>query len=268
MTSNQHYIPQFYQKMWTCEQDGYMWRLDKQDGNCEIRKSPIRHSNSEEYLYEADPADPNNVVENCYGKFETRYSKPFHNLIKTMTCLCRISDEEKLMLCKLFANFSARHPSNLYNNSQNNILASWFTLGESDETIDRRFIQNCIAFAEGEMIEVLDGGDDKIENDVSLGSFANKLSNCTIQILVSNKSNIVFCDSLIQQVSYANEFYFPICPTMLAVFSCEQKGIDKGVRKIQQSEYERFVQLYLRDSHVHYIYANNRDTLEKLRRAI
>lgn len=266
MTTNQHYIPQFYQRLWECEKKGYLWELDKRhrkNADKGIRMQAIRTHNSQNCLYEADKAKPDNAIENWYCEFETKFAESYRKLIDSRACLCKISDDDKLMLCKLFANFSARNPKNLYYNRKNNALASRFTLGEPNPVIDRRYIQNLIAFAEGEMIEVFGRANEK-GNPEMLGEFARKLFDCNIQILVSSKSNIVFCDNIIEQVSYLNEYYFPICPTMLAVFSMEPHASDKNVRKIAPEEYKRFSQLYLKCNTIERIYANSRCVLEDL----
>ncbi|MBR4320006.1 MAG: DUF4238 domain-containing protein [Oscillospiraceae bacterium] len=266
MTSNQHYIPQFYQKYWECEKSGYLWEFDKRhrkNADKGIRIQAIRTRNSQKYLYEADKDNPNNTIENWYGKFENLYANRYKKLINNEVYLCRISDNDKLMLCRLFANFSARNPINLYNSRRNNAFASLFTLGEINPIIDRRYIQNIIAFAEGEMMEVFDDESKKSSSEM-FGEFAKELYSCNIQILVSNKPNIVFCDNIIEQVAYPDEYYFPLCPTMLAIFSKEHRLSDKIVRRIASEEYMKFIQLYLKSKNVERIYANNRFVLENM----
>lgn len=266
MTTNQHYIPQFYQRLWECEKKGHLWELDKRhrkNADKGIRMQAIRTRNSQNCLYEADKDNPDNAIENWYGKFETLYAESYRKLVDSRACLCKISDKDKLMLCRLFANFSARNPKNLYDSRKNNALASHFTLGEPNPVIDRRYIQNLIAFTEGEMIEVFSRANEK-GNPEMLGEFARELYACKIQILVSSESNIVFCDNIIEQVSYLNKYYFPICPTILAVFSKEHHANDKSVRKITPEEYSRFVRLYLKCPKVERIYANNRNVLDNL----
>lgn len=268
MTTNQHYIPQFYQRLWECEKKGHLWELDKRhrkNADKGIRMQAIRTRNSQNCLYEADKDNPNNAIENWYNKFETKFAERHKKFIKicSRACLLKISDTDKITLCKLFANLSARNPTNLYENRRNNVLASRFTLGEKNHTVDRRYIQNLVAFTEGEMIEVF-GSKTKFNHGEFLSEFARKLYSYNIQILVSNESNIVFCDNIIEQVSYPNEYYFPICPTILAVFSKEHHANDKSVRKITPEEYSRFVRLYLKCSKVERIYANNRNALDNL----
>lgn len=266
MTVNQHYIPQFYQKYWTCERKGSLWEFDKQhknNSNKGIRMQSIRSRNSQDNLYESDINNPDNAVENWYGKFETRYSVPYKKLINSRACLCKISDDNKRMLCRLFANFSARNPINLYNNKRNNILASHFTIGEVNPEVDKRIISNIVAFSQGEMMGIL-YDDEDINSSEMVSDFAKELLSCNVQILVSNKSDIVFCNNLVEQVCYSNEYFFPICPTMLAFFSKNCYLEDKVVRKITPEEYSRFVQLYLNNNMVTRIYANNKCTLEHM----
>ena len=266
MTTNQHYIPQFYQKCWECEKKGFLWELDKRhrkNPNKGIRMQAIRTRNSQTLLYEADIDNPNNAFENWYGRFETLYACLYKRLIDSSKCICQISTADKLMLCRLFANFSARNPINLYNNRKNNAFAALFTLGESNPVIDRRSIQNLIALIEGELIEVFGNEEEKHSLNM-LGEFARELYSRNIQILISSKPNIVFCDNMIEQVSYPYEFYFPISPTMLAYFSNKHNQEDKMVRKITSEEYRRFTQLYLRCKKVERIYACSRSVLESL----
>ena len=266
MTKNQHYIPQFYQRLWECEKKGHIWELDKRhkkNADKGIRMQAIRTRNSQEYLYEADKDNPNNAIENWYSKFETLYAELHRKLIDSRACLCKISDNDKLVLCRLFANFSARNPINLYNSQKNNALASHFTLGESNPIIDRRYIQNLVAFTEGEMITVF-GTEKEKWNTQMLGEFTRKLYSYNVQILVSPEQRIVFCDNIIEQVSYPDEYYFPIHPTMLAIFSKSQRFEDKSIRQITDREYARFIKLYLENDNVKRIYANRKDVLEHL----
>lgn len=261
-TANQHYIPRFYQKLWECEKKGFLWELDKSHRNNAdngIRKQAIRFRNSQEYLYEADESNPTNIVEKWYGKFENLYSERYKCLISSLGCMCKISARHKLMICKMFANLSARHPKNVYNNAQNNALASHFTLGEPNKRIDRKYIQNLLAFSQGGMYEVFGGGESEC-----LGEFEQKLLSLNIQLLVSDKPNIVFCNSIIEQISYHDEYYFPICPTVLALFSRESKTADGIIRKITLEEYRRFIRLYIDSKEVEQIYANNKLSLEKI----
>lgn len=266
MGKNQHYIPQFYQKLWECEQKGRLWELDKRYKNNAdkgIRMQAIRNRNSEEYLYEADKENPNNIIENWYGRFETAYSEHYKKLIDSRACLCKISDKDKLLLCRMFANLSARNQINLYNNQKNNEIASHFTLGEQDSLIDKRYIQNLVAFAEGEMAVVFERENEN-ENLQMLGEFAGKLYSYNVQILFSPEDQIVFCDNIIEQVSYQDEYFFPLHPSMLAVFSGSQCYEDKSIRKITSKDFEKFVRLYLENDIVKRIYANNKDILESL----
>lgn len=264
MTKNQHYIPQFYQKIWECEKKGHIWQLDKQHKNNidkGIRMKAIRTQNSENCLYEVDKNNPNNNIENLYGKFETRYAKKYRNLIKDLKKerICKISDNDKHTLCKLFANFSARHPINIYDNEINNNLASHFILDRKasnnkiDPNINKRYMQNYIALIEGSVFKEVES------------NFARFLWNyCNIQIFTSDEENIVYCDNIIGQISYSDEYYFPMSPTILAKFSTKSYVKDKPVVKITSEEYQRFIQLYLSSPTVKRIYASNKHTLENI----
>ena len=261
MTTNQHFIPQFYQRYWECEQKGFLWELDKRHingTNRGIRRQAIRTRNSQDNLYEADEDNPNNAIENWYSKFETLYAVRYSKLINSRLCLCRIPENDKLMICRLFAHFSARNPINLYNSSRNNALASHFTLGEPNKKIDRRYIQNLVAFTEGGMNEIF-GDDQKIYSN-----FEKELISCKLQFLVTDEPKIVFCNRLIEQICYLNEYYFPVCPTIVAFFSKSDDINDKEIRKMTSEEYKRFIQLYLRSKSVEKIYANNKGALENM----
>lgn len=261
MTTNQHFIPQFYQRYWECEKMGFLWEFDKRHTNGRdkgIRRQAIRTRNSQDCLYEADEDNPNNAIENWYGKFETLYAIRYKNLINSRACLCRISENDKLMICRLFAHFSARNPINLYNNPRNNAVAAHFTLGVPNKRIDRRYIQNIVAFTQGGMFEIF--GDDQI----MYSDFEKELISCKLQILVTDEPIIVFCNGLIEQVCYPDEHYFPVCPTMVAFFSKSEEIIDRGIRKMTSEEYKRFIRLYLENESVKQIYANNKSVLENI----
>lgn len=261
MTTKQHFIPQFYQRYWECEKKGFLWELDKRHTNGTdkgIRRQAIRTRNIQDYLYEADEDNPDNAIENWYGKFETLYAARYEKLINSRTCLCRISDNDKRMICRLFANFSARNPINLYNSPKNNAIASHFTLGEPNKRIDRRYIQNLVAFTEGGMNEIF--GDD--QNIYS--NFEEELISCKLQVLVTDQPRIVFCNRLSEQVCYYNEYYFPVCPTMVASFSKSDNINDKEIRKMTSEEYKKFIQLYLKNKSVEKIYAINKSVLENM----
>ena len=141
---------------------------------------------------------------------------------------------------------------------KNNAIASHFTLGEPNKRIDRRYIQNLVAFTEGGMNEIF--GDD--QNIYS--NFEEELISCKLQVLVTDQPRIVFCNRLIEQVCYYNEYYFPVCPTMVAFFSKSDDINDKEIRKMTSEEYKRFIQLYLNNKSVEKIYANNKSVLENM----
>lgn len=173
-------------------------------------------------------------------------------------CLNKISETNKRVMCRFFAHLSARHPLNLYQNAFNNMLASHFSLGEPNKIIDRRHIQNLIVFYEGGMMEVF--GDDEI----IFGDFEKDLRSCNLQILVAEDESVVFCDALISQVGYINEYYCPICPTMVAFFSESKMVKDKTIRKITEEEYRKIARLYLVSSKVRKIYAKSKSVLERI----
>ena len=244
MTKNQHYIPQFYQKYWECDRKGYLWVLDKKHNN--IRQAAIKSNCSAEYLYEADVNDPTNIFEDIYKtEIEDKYARAYSKLVNSRNVHCRISASDKAMICKLFANFSARNSLNLYNNPVNNFIASHFVIDGSNLKVERRYIQNVMPFS----------------NDL----FESRLLSYNIQILTSDKPDIVFCDSLIEQIYYPDEYFFPICPYMTAYFSSTGKGLDGLIRKITTDEYNRMVGLYAVDQRVNKIFARDKTVLEDVK---
>ncbi len=257
MGKNQHYIPQFYQRYWECtEANGHIWELNKNYNS--IRKQAIVSRNSEFHVYEPDIDNPDDAIENWYSRFETKYSVPYKELVRKRAYLYKISNEEKRLICRIAANFSARHPINIYRNPMNNAWAERFTLGIKNKSIDRRSIQNLLAFSEGGMYEIF-GGEEEI-----LGEFEETLLLSNMQLLFSEKPNIIFCDKMIHQVSYRKEYYFPICPYIVARFSAASKYEDKMIKRITDEEYLRFTNLYYKNRIVEHIYACTDTVLKEL----
>lgn len=246
MTKNQHFIPQFYQRYWQCERTGYIWALDKRYNN--VRQRPIKHNCSSELLYEANKKRPTNLFENFYKEeIENKYGDRFARLIKSRNCLLKITESDKTMICKLFTNFSARNDINLYQNLQNHTLASFFTLGDGiDRTVERRYLLNVIAS--------------------SGGFFENHLLSYKIQILVSDKPNIIFCDRIVEQVCYPDEYFFPICPYMVALFSRTNDSEDMIVRRILDEEYRRFLELYIISPFTSQLYSQDKAVLDNIKK--
>ena len=258
MTKNQHFIPRFYQKYWECEKQGHLWSYDKKLKT--ICKRPITANCSEDFLYEADVDSPDNAMENWFGKFETLYSGRYKKLINSRTCISRLSEQDKNLICKFFVNFSARNPKNLYKNPENNLLASHFTLGIDDKKTDRRSINLLLAISEGGMGDILSP-----EKEI-LGDFEETLCSCKIQLLYTNEPKIVFCDSIVKEVSCAGEYFFPLCPNMVSRFSFDKNSEDRSVRQMTDEEYRRFILLYSRSRLVKRIYAQSKDVLERITR--
>ena len=256
MTKNQHFIPRFYQKYWECEKPGHLWSYDKQYKT--IRQRPITANCSEEYLYEADVDNPDNAMEHWLGKFETLYSGRYKKLITSRTCINTLSEQDKILICKFFSNFSARNPKNVYNNPENNLLAARFTLGIEDKKIDRRSINLLLATAEGGMSDIFS------PKEEILGDFEETLRSSKIQLLYTAEPTIVFCDSIVKEVSCAGECFFPLCPNMVAHFSWDKNVEDRTVRRMTDEQYRRFILLYTRSRLVKRIYAQSKDVLEKI----
>lgn len=254
MVINQHFIPRFYQQYWECERKGYLWALDKKYSRQGVRQHSIRNNCSDEYTYEADVQNPDNAIENWYGKFETRFAPKYLRLINSRFCLQRISTDYKRMLCLVYAHFSARNKVNVYANVQNQIIASHFTLGFEDKLIDNRAMLNIVALMEGDAIEGTEGN----------SNFANELMTYKMQILVSDKTNIIFSDSIIRQVHCDDEYFFPLCPTMVVQFTKADNAMDGSIRKITDEEYTRFIEMYLNSSYVEQIYSSDKSTLERI----
>lgn len=258
MTKNQHFIPRFYQKYWECEKQGHLWSYDKKLKT--ICKRPITANCSEDFLYEADVDSPDNAMENWFGKFESLYSGQYKKLINSRTCISRLSEQDKKLICKFFANFSARNPKNLYENPENNLFAARFTLGIEDKKKDRRSINLLLAISEGGMSEIISP-----EKEI-LGDFEETLRSSKLQLLYTNEPKIVFCDSIVKEVSCAGECFFPLCPNMVACFSFDNNIEDRSVRQMTDEEYRRFILLYSRSRLVNRIYAQSEEILERITR--
>lgn len=252
MTTNQHYIPRFYQKYWECETKGFVWELDKEhikNADKGITKQAIRSRNTQKCLYEADEEKPTNKFENWYGTVEANFADWYRILVDSINCGSKVTKDGKLLLCKMFSQFSARNPNNLYSNPKSKLQAISFRLLTNNWTIDQRYLQNMIAILEGGMGEMFEG----IEKSHS--DFEKELLSCKLQILISDEPQIIFCNSITEQVCYWNEYYFPISPTLLAYFSKSDASIDGKIRKMSSEEYLRFIQLYLRNKRVTHLFA-------------
>ena len=252
MGRNQHFIPVFYQKYWESERKGYVWGFEKKYSNQGLRQFAISRNCSKDYLYEGDSSKPTNAFENLYNEFETRSAKPFSQLIDSRNCIQRVDGKTKKLLSDMYSNFSARHERNLYGSMENHRLASLFTLGKADKTIDRRYILNMISLSKSRVYE-------GVESD-----FGNRLMSYKFQVLVSNEPKIVFFDSIVEQIHYENEYYFPICPTMVARFADDIDSADGTVRIIRDREYERFIDMYMLHPLVTKVFSSDKRILERV----
>lgn len=220
---------------------GYVWTLDKKFNS--VRQSPIKSNCSLKYIYEADEESPTNLFENQYRReIEDKYGKDYARLVKARVCLQYINLTDKKMLGRLCSNFSARNPVNLYLNMRNQMLVSNFTLGSGiDKRIEKRWLLNVIPFSES--------------------NFEEELMKCGVNVLFSDEPIIIFGSCPIEQVNYEREYYFPICPYMLAHFSMKYKANDGVIRKISDDEYKRFIELYVKSKYIRQLYASKRDVL-------
>lgn len=250
MGKNQHFIPRFYQKYWECERRGYLWEFDLMHSTYGPHQKSIRKNCNGDYIYEGDTNNPNNAFEHWYELFENSIAPDYANLINSRYCFRVLTANQKELICRLFSHISARSYTNVYENVDNHILALHFTLGIKNKTIDRRNILNMIALANGGTLEG------------TTSSFADELMNYRIQILVSDKPNIIFCNNIIQQVHVADEFFFPLCPYMVAFFTKSPSAIDGEIRKIKEEEYSRFIELYANSYYVSSLYASNKEVLD------
>lgn len=254
MVKNQHYIPRFYQKYWECERNGYLWSLEKKYSKQGIRQHSIRNNCSREYIYEGDPQKPDNIFECKYSEFEVKCAPRYANLINGRFCLQQATLKQKKMICLLYAHFSARNKTNVYENVNNFIVASHFTLGIKDKKVDSRYMLNMVALTNGGTI------------DENTSDFAEELMTYKMQILISDKPNIIFSDSILQQMHNSEEYFFPLCPTMVARFIKSDEATDREIRRITDKEYSRFIDLYATSTYVWQLYASNKATLEEIRR--
>lgn len=254
ITENQHYVPKSYQKYWSINRNGYIWELDKQ--SYEIRKTTTNSSCSLNYLYEADKTHPDNIFEKKYSHFEQKCGNIYRRLFNARNCLIKISDYDKEMICKIFANFSARHPFNLYGNLNNTILASYFRIETEPKYISIRILQNLIAIMNIMPME---------NNQLRKSEFEKQLLSSNLQILVTSEPKICFCNSLIEQIGTETEWFFPLNPYMLAYFSTNATAENKTIRKITESEYKTYIRLYAFHPLVRYIYATDASILEQIK---
>ena len=152
-TSNEHFIPRFYQRYWECETKGNLWMLDIRYPQMQIREKAISKNCSIENLYEGDINNPDNAFERLYGAFENDISTKYKRFIEGRFCLQHISEYNKKLIVRMFANISSRHELNVYRNRQNNVISSMFTLGIEDKRIDHRVMQNFVAISQGGVID-------------------------------------------------------------------------------------------------------------------
>lgn len=251
MTSNQHYIPRFYQRYWMCEQSGRVWGLEKKYNN--IRLKAISKNCSRDYTYEADPSNPNNVIDDCYYEFENKYSDLYKSLIDSRNCSIKLTYEQKRLICRMFSHFSARHPYNVYENPVPGMITSIFTISGNGKTEEEdRFLRNAYALGQGSTLED------------SPGDLEEELMTYNLQLLVSDKNDIIYSDCLIEQLYHHSEYFFPLCPNVVALFSGYITCDDCTFRKITNEEYIRFIGYFLFDNRVKFIYSNQKIVLERI----
>ena len=218
-----------------------------------IKYRSIKKNCSKDYLYEGDEEAPNNAFEDFYNAFETKYAPQYANLIKARFCLRRVGLKQKKLLCLLYAHFSSRNETNLYENRQNHALASHFTIGIDDKRVDRRFLLNAIALSNSGTL------------DPDASDFAKHLMTYNIEILMTTTPKIIFTDSILQQTHGEEEYFFPLCPTMVARFTKAEDVVDRNVRIISEDEYARFIDLYVRSQYAWKMYASNKQVLEDIK---
>lgn len=249
---NQHVIPQFYQYYWESESKGRLWALCKTEDYEKVRLRAIRNNCSYDYVYEGDERNPSNCYDKYYQRYENSISTVYKRFINGMTMTYRIPKEDKRMVCQLFAHLSARNPKNIYGNLINLLLASKYTLGFEDRKVDQRHLLNMIALA------------DSGANGETITEFANDLMTYKMQVLITTENNIVFCDSIMQQLYQKNELFFPLCPSMVAWFTRDLRIEDGLIRKISREEYERFINRYIKSNLVYEIYSKDRKILDEI----
>ena len=238
-----------------CEQSGRVWGLEKKYNN--IRLKAISKNCSRDYTYESDPNNPNNVIDDCYYEFENKYSDLYKSLIDSRNCSIKLTYEQKRLICRMFSHFSARHPYNIYEDSLPGIVTSIFTISGDEKTNEEdRFLRNAYALGQGSTLED------------SPGDFEEELMTYNLQLLVSCNGDIVYSDCIIKQLYHHYEYFFPLCPHVVALFSEYIRESDCTFRKITNAEYERFINCFLLDDRVKNIFANKKTVLEQLQRRI
>ena len=250
-TKSSHFIPRFYQKYWEIsELKGRLYVLQKNEYS-KVRYKGIKSNCCEDYLYAIDIKNPDNIFEHHYRDFENKIAPQYArmvNQILNLKCLQKVSEDDKRLICKIFAHLSARNPQNVY--SADSLFATLpFTLGYEDRKLDIRALQNVYAFGQSGAV---DGIMSKFEQD---------LNERSITILVSDKPNIFFVDNIIKCTEFT---HFPLSPYIIVKFH-EDVNSDRFIQRIADNEYESYLKEYVESMEVHKMFASNRDVLQSIK---
>lgn len=239
MTKNQHIIPKFYQMFWDCG-DKYVWRLDKQRNF--INRKSIGTNCSGDYVYEDDPDNPDNEIENLFNKqIETPCSKSCRTLVTGYNCFITVPENIQQSLCKLFANILTRRPEYIFENPNKNML-----MDKTEQYYGLQFRR-------------------KVLNNLALMHYMDLyyvLLAINATIYVSNEPKIVFCNQLSEQVLFAqNKLYMPLSPHLLIIFDNTKINSGWTVQTMSESIYNDFLSRIVLNQQVEYVYANNNQTI-------
>ena len=244
MTKNQHFIPQFYQRFWKCE-DNYIYRLNKKTGR--IDKVSIKNNCSKDYLYEPDINKPNNFFENNYSEKENEYSKSFSTLIPILESglKLKLSDKDRRTISGFIGNLISRHPDSIDEAFKSKFL-DIFTIGLDDKVVEKKYVS--LVFSTVQEKEISDF-----------------LYSLNIRIIKCNnlaKNIVCFSNKIFSFKDNKNNFflYFPLSPNLLLKFDNSSLNVSYGNFEVN----EFFNALCFRKS-IKEIYANNKEILELIK---
>lgn len=240
MADNQHIIPRWYQKAWEDEQRrvcNYNLKMGAtQSKFCYSRKS-TRRIGSKNFAYEADIKNPTYIFDNAYTEFENGIQNDYAKMLchLAMAPRYRLTPEERLLLCKVTANFLSREIDNVAYNYLTDRITSRFTLGLDDKEMERRWMNLCIMSTEGPM-----------QHDWQL-----ELLNGVITLYKFSEPCVMYTNVLHQNLEQRRT-YLPLSPYMLVVFDA-YGPYDSCIK--YNFNYKLLMQEYLNNSRITDFYA-------------
>lgn len=265
----QHYIPQFFQRNWKNEiesnkgkEEGFIRIYRYVKATNEFTTITIKNCCQEKNLYEPCQTKPTNYFEQRYCKIESEISNRFLILFSFFELLffkkgkpeiekikysnsMTIIEEDKKMLIKFLSHLSARHPYSVYGSTENINRINDYELSNEQKKIHNYDHLNKTS-KERLVLNYLALENNKLEE---------KIKNYKIQIFVSDKPNIFFCDAITDKlVTKDNEYFLPVSPYILVWFTKNIFITDKKILPINNNIYEKFVKTYFNNYTVKEIY--------------